>query len=156
MFDSYVTFSAAQSPTVNENPNSIPVISFQVTVFLFELILKSHIKRNGKYLDLKCIDFFKIFSYFYCKEIFVFSTKATPLPSPGHLTMEPSRWIILNTILNYYIFNEVKTKNNWRCFLFLSVFGVIHKKFIATLCPTWEFQLCLKSCKLASWTTSWL
>ena len=27
---------------------------------------------------------------------------------------------------------------------------------IATLGPTWEFKLCLKSCKLASWTTMWL
>ena len=26
----------------------------------------------------------------------------------------------------------------------------------ATLGPTWEFQLCLKSCNLASWTTKWL
>ena len=26
---------------------------------------------------------------------------------------------------------------------------------IATLGPTWEFQLCLKSCNLASWTTKW-
>ena len=25
--------------------------------------------------------------------------------------------------------------------------------YVATLCPTWEFQLCLKSCNLASWTT---
>ena len=22
-------------------------------------------------------------------------------------------------------------------------------------CPTWEFQLCLKSCNIASWTTKW-
>ena len=29
------------------------------------------------------------------------------------------------------------------------------KLLIATLGPTWEFQLCLKSCKLASWTTKW-
>ena len=27
---------------------------------------------------------------------------------------------------------------------------------IATLSPTWEFQLCLKYYKLASWTTMWL
>ena len=27
--------------------------------------------------------------------------------------------------------------------------------YIATLGPTWEFQLCLKSCNLASWTTKW-
>ena len=27
--------------------------------------------------------------------------------------------------------------------------------FFATLGPTWEFQLCLKSCNLASWTTKW-
>ena len=27
---------------------------------------------------------------------------------------------------------------------------------IATLGPTWEFQLSLKSCNLASWTTKWL
>ena len=26
---------------------------------------------------------------------------------------------------------------------------------IATLGPTWEFQLCSKSCNLASWTTKW-
>ena len=30
------------------------------------------------------------------------------------------------------------------------------KNFIATLGPTWEFQLCLKSCNLASWATKWL
>ena len=27
--------------------------------------------------------------------------------------------------------------------------------FFATLSPTWEFQPCLKSCNLASWTTKW-
>ena len=27
--------------------------------------------------------------------------------------------------------------------------------FIATLGPTWEFKLCLKSCNLASWATKW-
>ena len=30
---------------------------------------------------------------------------------------------------------------------------LIFSLIIATLGPTWEFQLCLKSCNLASWTT---
>ena len=33
--------------------------------------------------------------------------------------------------------------------------GTLHY-IIATLGPTWKFQLCFKSCKLTSWTTTWL
>ena len=33
---------------------------------------------------------------------------------------------------------------------------VLQIALISTLGLTWEFKLCLKSCKLASWTTTWL
>ena len=43
--------------------------------------------------------------------------------------------------------------------IFNSPFNVyskdIHFVIIATLGPTCEFQSCLKSCNLASWTTKW-
>ena len=42
--------------------------------------------------------------------------------------------------------------NNYHAYM--SQAFTCHKVF-ATLGPTWEFQLCLKSCNLASWTTKW-
>ena len=42
------------------------------------------------------------------------------------------------------------------CYKTVSLISSFQFNNNAILGPTWEFQLCLKSCKLASWTTTWL
>ena len=55
----------------------------------------------------------------------------------------------------YHLSRHYLSNLNYSKFLLRE--GVKNKALnIATIGPTWEFQLCLKSRKLASWTTTWL
>ena len=65
----------------------------------------------------------------------------------NHLILTNKGTIIILCQNNFYIF--------FLGYCLISKPNNILTHSIATLGPTWEFQPCLKSCNLASWTTKW-
>ena len=59
-------------------------------------------------------------------------------------------WTIQLEILQKNLSVELHWLNNFTCLTSLDLSYLI---YFSTLGPTWEFQVCLKSFKLASWTT---